>query len=54
MKTLKDIIDFVWDSFESFKTESCEKKSCEYCHLYNWCYIDSILLSIDCLYDSKY
>lgn len=46
MKTLRDIIDFVWEFLEL-----CELDACEGCSKYNWCYVDTYLLVIDYLYN---
>lgn len=49
MKTISDIIEYVINA-----GYGCERAACKGCTKYNWCYIETILCTLNYLYNGEY
>ncbi len=51
MKTIKDVIDYILGENE---IAECGKTTCKDCEKFNWCYVDTYILTLEYLYNGEY
>lgn len=50
MKTIKDIIEYIYNADYGYSCCFCKRD----CNKYNWCYVDSANCALNYLYNGEY